>query len=79
MAAVEAYVVALEHCSGAMRDRQSAGMTLFASFAMSYDFKVHEGTRIAIGVSKNAGATWSWKVLSEVRFDDRPTLGCSCA
>ena len=40
--------------------------------AMSYDLKVDEGTRITIGVSKNAGAAWSWKTLSENRFDDRP-------
>lgn len=40
--------------------------------AMSFDLKVDEGTRITIGVSKNAGATWSWKTLSENRFDDRP-------
>lgn len=43
--------------------------------AMSYDVKVDEGTRITIGVSKNAGARWSWKVLSENRFDDRPWVG----
>ena len=43
--------------------------------AMSYDVKVDEGTRITIGVSKNAGAKWSWKVLSENRFDDRPWVG----
>ncbi len=40
--------------------------------AMSYDSKANEGTRIAAGVSKNVGATWSWKILSENRFDDRP-------
>jgi hypothetical protein len=40
--------------------------------AMSFDNKTGEGTRIAVGVSKNAGAKWSWKVLSENRFDDRP-------
>jgi hypothetical protein len=39
---------------------------------MSFDRKAGEGTRIAVGVSKNAGATWSWKILSENRFDDRP-------
>ena len=43
--------------------------------AMSYDIQKHEGTRIAVGASKNAGATWSWKVLSEDRFDDRPWIG----
>src|SRR6266481_5642605 len=40
--------------------------------AMSFDIKAFEGTRITVGVSKNAGATWSWKTLSENRFDDRP-------
>jgi hypothetical protein len=40
--------------------------------AMSFDNKAFEGTRITVGVSKNAGATWSWKILSENRFDDRP-------
>lgn len=43
--------------------------------AMSYDNQKNEGTRIAVGASKNAGATWSWKVLSEDRFDDRPWIG----
>jgi hypothetical protein len=39
---------------------------------MSFDRKAGEGTRITVGVTKNAGATWSWKILSENRFDDRP-------
>ena len=43
--------------------------------SMTYDRKTKEGTRIAVGSSKNAGATWSWKVLSENRFDDRPWVG----
>lgn len=43
--------------------------------AMSYDGKKHEGTGIAVGASKDAGATWTWKVLSEDRFDDRPWIG----
>ncbi len=43
--------------------------------AMSYDVKKDEGTRIAVGSSKNAGAAWTWKVLSENRFDDRPWIG----
>ena len=43
--------------------------------AMSYDNKKNEGVRIAIGASKNAGATWTWRVLSETRFDDRPWIG----
>ncbi len=43
--------------------------------AMTYDNKKGEGTRMAVGASKNAGATWTWKVLSETRFDDRPWIG----
>ena len=43
--------------------------------AMTYDVKKEEGVRIAVGASKNAGAKWSWKVLSENRFDDRPWVG----
>jgi len=31
-----------------------------------------EGRRISIGVSHDAGATWTWTVLSSHRFDDRP-------
>ena len=40
--------------------------------SMTWADSVHEGQRIAIGVSHDAGATWSWKVLSDHRFDDRP-------
>lgn len=40
--------------------------------AMSFDTKTDEGTHITVGVSKNEGATWSWKTLSEHRLDDRP-------
>jgi hypothetical protein len=43
--------------------------------AMTYDGQKHEGTRIAVGASKDAGTTWTWKVLSEDRFDDRPWVG----
>ena len=42
---------------------------------MTYDLKADEGARIAVGTSRDAGATWSWKVLSETRFDDRPWIG----
>jgi len=42
---------------------------------MTFDNQKSEGTRIAVGVSRNAGATWAWKVLSENRFDDRPWVG----
>jgi len=43
--------------------------------ALTIDVKKEEAVRIAVGASKNAGATWSWKVLSENRFDDRPWVG----
>lgn len=39
---------------------------------MSYDRKKAEGLRIAIGASRDAGATWSWTLLSDVRYSDRP-------
>jgi hypothetical protein len=42
---------------------------------MGYDRKagvIGEGTHVAIGVSKDVGATWSWSMLSKTRFDDRP-------
>ena len=42
---------------------------------LTYDVKKEEGVRIAVGASKNAGAKWSWKVLSENRSDDRPWVG----
>lgn len=40
--------------------------------AMGYNRRAGEGTSIAVGVSRDAGATWSWKVVSKNRFDDRP-------
>ena len=43
--------------------------------AMTFDVKKEEGIRIAVGASKNAGAKWSWKVVSENCFDDRPWIG----
>ncbi len=39
---------------------------------MKYDREAHEGRSVSIGVSKDAGATWRWTMLSEHRFDDRP-------
>ena len=39
---------------------------------MGFDRSVSEGTHIAVGVSHDAGASWSWTRLSETRFDDRP-------
>lgn len=40
--------------------------------AMSYDRVKFEGTRIGIGSSRDAGATWTWTELSKTRYDDRP-------
>ena len=39
---------------------------------MGFDRKAREGTHIAIGVSRDLGATWRWTLLSKNRFDDRP-------
>jgi imidazolonepropionase-like amidohydrolase len=49
----------------------AADGTLYVA-SMTWADSVHEGQRIAIGVSHDVGATWSWKLLSEHRFDDRP-------
>jgi hypothetical protein len=40
--------------------------------SMTFDAATNEGRRIAVGVSHDVGATWSWTVLSQHRFDDRP-------
>jgi hypothetical protein len=40
--------------------------------SMTWDGRAGEGRRIVIGVSHDAGAAWSWTVLSDHRFDDRP-------
>lgn len=39
---------------------------------MGYDRVKFEGTHVAIGVSRDAGANWKWTMLSKTRFDDRP-------
>lgn len=39
---------------------------------MGYNRRTSEGTSIAVGVSRDAGAKWSWNVVSKNRFDDRP-------
>lgn len=46
------------------------GTLYFAT--MGFDRSAFEGTHIAIGVSRDVGETWSWSLLSEDRFDDRP-------
>ena len=40
--------------------------------AMVFDREAAEGRSISIGVSKDVGMTWSWTLLSQTRFDDRP-------
>ncbi|MEX2271937.1 MAG: hypothetical protein WD690_10720 [Vicinamibacterales bacterium] len=40
--------------------------------AMTYDRGKSEGTQIAVGASPDAGATWTWSMLSKTRYDDRP-------
>ena len=40
--------------------------------AMGFDRTTLEGTHVAIGVSHDVGASWTWTSLSEDRFDDRP-------
>jgi hypothetical protein len=42
---------------------------------MTFDVKKLEGVRIAVGASKNSGAKWSWKVLSEIVSMIGPGLG----
>lgn len=46
------------------------GTLYFAS--MLFDPVAGEGRRIAVGVSRDRGDSWSWTVVSEHRFDDRP-------
>jgi hypothetical protein len=40
--------------------------------SMGFDRSAAAGTHVAIGVSHDIGASWSWTVLSDTRFDDRP-------
>lgn len=46
------------------------GTLYFAS--MLYDRQANEGRQIAIGASRDGGATWNWTTVSQNRFDDRP-------
>lgn len=39
---------------------------------MTYDRVKHEGIQIAIGTSRDVGASWSWTRLSDARYADRP-------
>lgn len=40
--------------------------------AMSFDRNRGEGRGIAVGTSRDGGASWTWTSLSRDRFDDRP-------
>jgi hypothetical protein len=42
---------------------------------MGFDRTAMEGTHVAVGVSHDVGANWSWHLLSEDRYDDRPWVG----
>jgi len=46
------------------------GTLFFVS--MGFDRSAMAGTHVAIGVSHDIGANWSWTLLSQTRFDDRP-------
>lgn len=48
------------------------GTLWFAS--MLYDRTANEGRQIAIGASRDAGASWRWTTVSKARFDDRPWI-----
>ena len=42
-----------------------------------FDVEKYEGWQVSVGVSKDAGATWRWTLLSNTRFDDRPWVEVS--
>ncbi len=50
----------------------SDGTLYFAS--MLFDRETFEGLQIAVGASRDAGATWKWTTVSKTRFDDRPWI-----
>ncbi|MGI9263886.1 MAG: sialidase family protein [Gammaproteobacteria bacterium] len=41
---------------------------------MGFDRVTSEGTHVSVGVSRDAGESWSWTFNSEDRFDDRPWI-----
>lgn len=41
---------------------------------MSFDRQRLEGTRIDLATSRDGGATWEWRQLSDTRLDDRPWI-----
>lgn len=44
---------------------------------MSFDRQKLEGTRMDLATSRDGGATWQWRALSETRLDDRPWIDVS--
>ncbi|MBP1599370.1 MAG: repeat-like domain, partial [Acidobacteria bacterium] len=46
------------------------GTLYFANLV--YDEKANQGKQISVGVSRDAGASWKWTLLSKTPFDDRP-------
>lgn len=46
------------------------GTLYFAS--MGFDRTTFRGTHVALGASRDGGATWTWTLLSETDLDDRP-------
>jgi len=51
----------------------SADGTLYL-IVMTYDRAKDEGRGIAVGSSRDGGASWRWTALSRDRFDDRPWI-----
>jgi hypothetical protein len=41
---------------------------------MTYNRTTYEGVSIAVGASRDAGSTWTWRQLSKTRYDDRPWI-----
>jgi hypothetical protein len=41
---------------------------------MTFIAKAREGVQITVAISRDAGTTWSWSLISKRRFDDRPWI-----
>jgi hypothetical protein len=46
----------------------------FYFVTLFFDVEKSEGRQVSVGVSKDAGTTWTWTLLSNTRFDDRPWI-----
>ena len=53
-------------------DLAVAGDGTLYFLTMGFDRDTGRGTHIAIGVSHDVGSQWSWTLLSETEYDDRP-------